>query len=209
MAKVNLYNIQGKTLGEYELPDALFGVAAKPELVHDAIVAKRANARIILAKTKDRSEVAGTGKKPWKQKGTGRARHGSRRSPIWVGGGITFGPTLFKNFSIKINKKAKCKALAMVLSDKVANNTFVVVEDLILPEIKTKQAFAMRQSLPGAGKSSLIVADKASKDIKRAAGNLAFTAVIPVSAINVEDVVRHEYVIASKAAVEALVETYL
>ncbi len=137
MAKVTLYKIDGSKAGDYELPDELFAVKMNPELVHEAIVNQEANSRIIHANTKDRSEVRGGGKKPWKQKGTGRARHGSRRSPIWIGGGITFGPNLFRQFGKKMNKKAKRKALAMVLSNKVVENKFIVVEDLAFPEAKT------------------------------------------------------------------------
>lgn len=208
MAKVILYKIDGSSVGEYELPDVLFGVHVNPELVHEAVVIQRANSRTILANTKDRSEVAGTGKKPWKQKGTGRARHGSRRSPIWVGGGITFGPTLFRNFAKKINKKARQKALAMVLSDKVAQNKFIVVEDLNLPEIKTKHVAQMRKSLPGAESTLLVVSDTNQKDFKRAARNLMKTGVIPVGSLNVADLAQYDYVIASKAAVESLTKIY-
>src|SRR6188472_90569 len=116
MAEVKCYTWEGKEAGMIPLSDKLFAVEVKPSVVHDVIVAQDANSRAIHAHVKDRSEVRGGGKKPWKQKGTGRARHGSSRSPIWVGGGITHGPRNDKNFDRKINKKAKTKAFYTVLS---------------------------------------------------------------------------------------------
>src|SRR3989339_449677 len=112
-----VYNIEGKNVGTVELPARLFGVEVKPEVVHQVVVGKQSNKRQVLAHTKTRADVSGGGKKPWKQKGTGRARHGSSRSPIWIGGGVTFGPRKDRNFGVKINKKMARKALAMALSD--------------------------------------------------------------------------------------------
>ena len=105
MLKTKLYNSEGKESGEVELPESVFGVKLVDDLVHQVVVAQMANARQVLADTKDKGEVRGGGKKPWKQKGTGRARHGSSRSPLWKGGGVTFGPTNDRNFSKMINKK--------------------------------------------------------------------------------------------------------
>src|SRR3989338_10491140 len=139
MAKVILYNQTGSEVGELSLDATLFDVAPDTALVHEAVVAQEANSRQVLAHTKGRGEVAGTGKKQWKQKGTGRARHGSRRSPIWVGGGITFGPRNDRNFSLKMNRKARRKALAMVLTDKLISARLVAVDDLGVEEGKTKQ----------------------------------------------------------------------
>jgi large subunit ribosomal protein L4 len=109
--KLNIYNQQGDTKGEIEVSDSVFGVKTNSVLINEALVAQMSNERQVLADTKDRSEVRGGGKKPWRQKGTGRARAGSSRSPIWAGGGVTFGPTKDRNFSKKINKQAKRKAL--------------------------------------------------------------------------------------------------
>ncbi|PIX62590.1 50S ribosomal protein L4 [Candidatus Uhrbacteria bacterium CG_4_9_14_0_2_um_filter_41_50] len=209
MAKVILYKIDGTKTGDYELPDKLFAVTVNPELVHEAIINQEANSRIVIANTKDRSEVRGGGKKPWKQKGTGRARHGSSRSPIWIGGGVTFGPNLFRQFGKKMNKKAKRKAMAMVLSDKVISNKLVVVEDLAFPEAKTKFVSKMRNSLPGSDSSAVIISAKDNQDIKLAARNLKKTGILPAQSINVKDLARYDYVIASKAAIEAIKETYL
>jgi len=145
--KVKVYNIKGEAVKEVDLDPAIFGVKIKPELVQQAVVVSQANKRQVLAHAKDRSEVAGGGRKPWRQKGTGRARHGSNRSPIWRGGGITFGPTRSRNFSLKINKKAKRKALLMSLSDKAANEKIILLDKLELEEAKTKKFFEILQNL--------------------------------------------------------------
>src|SRR3990167_11347026 len=136
MAKVILYNQDGKSVGDLALPSHLFAVAANPALIHEAVVIQQGNSRIAIAHTKDRSEVAGTGAKPWKQKGTGRARHGSRRSPIWKGGGITFGPTKERNFKKKINAKMKSKALFVVLSKKWKDGDVMFVDEISLKNPK-------------------------------------------------------------------------
>ncbi len=209
MAKVNLYKKDGSQSGTLELPDSLFAVEIKPALVHEAIVAQDTNSRVRLANTKDKSEVAGGGKKPWRQKGTGRARHGSRRSPIWIGGGITFGPTVNRVFAKKINKKARKLAMAMVLTDKLAENWFIAVEDLSLPEAKTKALSEIRTKLPGASDSALIVTTVGEENIVQAASNLPKTETIGVGSLNVRDLVAARYVIASKAAIEKMKEIYL
>ena len=125
--KLDVLNIENKKT-DVQISDSTFGKEFNETLVHQAVVTYLAGSRQGSHKQKTRSEVRGGGKKPWKQKGTGRARHGSTRSPIWIGGGITFGPTSSRNFSKKVNKKAKKKALAMVLTDKVVNNNLVVLE---------------------------------------------------------------------------------
>ncbi len=145
--KVKVYNTKGETVGEQELDPQIFGVKINPVVVQQAVVAQQANARAPIAHTKGRGEVRGGGKKPWAQKGTGRARHGSIRSPLWRGGGITFGPTKFRNFSIKINKKAKRAALLMALSDRAQDQKIILLDKLELEKPKTKIAFAVLQNL--------------------------------------------------------------
>ena len=147
MVKANVYNTAGEKIKEVELNPKVFGIKVKPELVQWAIVVQQANKRKNLAHAKDRSEVAGGGRKPWRQKGTGRARHGSIRSPLWRGGGVTFGPTKDQNFSLKINKKAKRKSILMGLSDKAANQKIILLDKLELPAAKTKNFFAVLQNL--------------------------------------------------------------
>lgn len=208
MAKVKLYTWEGKENGTIDLPDSFFGVEPKAHVIHEVVVAQEANSREALAHTKDRSEVSGGGKKPWKQKGTGRARHGSIRSPIWVGGGITHGPRNERNFSVKINKKTKRLALAMLLSDKVKEGTFVAVEDFNLPEAKTKHVAAMRKALPGAGSKALVIVTTGDAAMKRAAVNLPKTTTIHAHSLNVRDLTKYRTVLASKAAIDEIVNTF-
>ena len=145
--KIKVYNQSATAVKDLELADKIFGVEANNELLHQAVVAQMANARQVLAHTKDRSEVRGGGKKPWKQKGTGRARSGSNRSPIWIGGGVTFGPTKDRNFKKKINQKMKQKALFMAFSDKLATNSLVILDSLEFKEYKTRKFNEMLTAL--------------------------------------------------------------
>jgi len=207
MAEVTLYKKDGSTSGKISLSDNLFAVPVKLDLVHEAIIIQEANGRTRYAQTKDRSEVRGGGKKPWKQKGTGRARHGSRRSPIWIGGGITFGPNALRNFSKKINKKARRKALAMMLSDKVNEDLFIAVEDLTI-DGKTKELKAICAALPGAGKSTLLITGASEANVVLAAQNLPNVTTIGANSLNVRDLAKFKYVIASKDAIEKINETY-
>ncbi|MBU0647448.1 50S ribosomal protein L4 [Patescibacteria group bacterium] len=138
MINYKVYNQEAELVGAVDLADKIFNVKTNQALIHQAVVAQMANARKVIAHTKGRGEVRGGGKKPWKQKGTGRARHGSSRSPIWKGGGVTFGPTNERNFKKDINKKMKQKAIFMALSDKVANVKLIILDKLEASEYKTK-----------------------------------------------------------------------
>ena len=142
-----IYNQKGEEAGKVTLPDAIFGLPWNGDLVHQVILAMRANARTPIAHTKDRGEVSGGGKKPWRQKGTGRARHGSIRSPLWVGGGVTHGPTNLKDYSQKLNKQMKTKALLTVLSKKMKDGEILFVEGFSLKNPKTKEAKSILESL--------------------------------------------------------------
>lgn len=208
MATVKLYNQQGTVVGDLTLDAGLFGVKPDAALVHEAAIAQKANSREAIAHTKDRSEVAGTGKKPWKQKGTGRARAGSRRSPIWVGGGITFGPTNARNFSLKMNRKARRKALAMVLSDKLASNRFFAIDSLKLTVAKTKQMSDVLKKLPMAGKKTIIIVEPGNAAAVRATRNLPRISTIAATSLNVVDLLAYDCVLASKEAIEVLTKTY-
>jgi len=203
-----MYNQEGKHVGELELSAGLFDVAVDQSLVHEVVVAQEANARDPIAHTKTRGEVRGGGRKPWKQKGTGRARHGSRRSPIWSGGGITFGPRSIRNFAKKINKKARRKALTMVLTDKVASEKFIVIESLSFSDAKTKDLHAVLKNLPSAGKKMLLVTAPENKSVALAAKNLPKVNTIPAHALNVVELLRNEYVVVTKAAIDVITKTY-
>lgn len=140
--QATIFSRDGQTAGSLTLPEAVFGVTWNADLVHEVVIGMQANARAGTAHTKDRSEVRGGGKKPWKQKGTGRARHGSRRSPIWAGGGIAHGPRTEKDYTVKINKKVRAKALATVFSKKWSDAEIIFVDSLTEAEPKAKAAKA-------------------------------------------------------------------
>jgi large subunit ribosomal protein L4 len=202
--KFDVYNKKGEVVGAVEAPDSIFGVKADAALVHEATVAQQANSRVVLAHVKDRGEVRGGGKKPWKQKGTGRARHGSTRSPLWVGGGVTFGPSKFRNFALKINKRARRKALFMALSDKATNGAIIIVEDLIIEAPKTKFVATLLNALPCVGKKQLIVVDAKNKDFKRAAANIENAITIAPNSVNTLDVMKSGVVVMGKNELELL-----
>ena len=205
--KVKLYDFAGAELGDEKLNSDFFGVAVNPDVVQQVAVAKLANSRQTLAHTKGRSEVRGGGKKPWKQKGTGRARHGSIRSPLWIGGGVTFGPTKMRNFSKQVNKKLKKKALTMVLSDKVANDHLVLVESYNLPEAKTKSLRQALDKLPSKNKSTLIITKKAEENINQASHNLPKVETMHYGSLNIVDLLKYEYLLVSKELL-AKIEKY-
>jgi large subunit ribosomal protein L4 len=207
MPKISLYNQEGKVTGEMQLSDARFGVKVNPAVVHEALVAQQSNRRKSIANTKTRGEVRGGGKKPWKQKGTGRARQGSIRSPQWVGGGITFGPRAERNFALKINKKTKQKALFMALSDKVANDALIGLEAFAPAEPKTKLMAALLTALP-VKRSALYVMPKSNPSLVRMARNLKNVHVVTAQSVNLEDVLHASTVVFEKDAVTAFEKLY-
>lgn len=145
--ETKIYNTEGKEVGNVSLPENIFGLPWNGDLVHQVVVSAQSNQRTPVAHTKDRSEVRGGGKKPWRQKGTGSARHGSRRSPIWRGGGITFGPRNDKDYTKKINKKMKAKALFTVLSQKLKDNEIIFLDNISFAEPKSARAKEIIASL--------------------------------------------------------------
>ena len=207
--EVPVYTLTGEKKGTQPLDPAVFSVAFKDPVVHQAIRVQRANRRTAIANTKGRGEVRGGGKKPWKQKGTGRARHGSRRSPIWVGGGITFGPTKERNFSLSINKKMRQQALRMILSDKVAHDRLVVVEAwATINSAKTKKLGTALASLPSKQKKTLIVTTPKDSVVIRSARNLPKVTSIGVGSLNVLDLLAHEYVVVPKDLISIIEKRY-
>ncbi|MFH0856564.1 MAG: 50S ribosomal protein L4 [bacterium] len=214
MPKVKVYNIKAENIGEEDLNPSIFEVALKPEVIQQAIVAQMANSRKVLAHTKGRSEVRGGGKKPWKQKGTGRARHGSIRSPLWVGGGVTFGPSKDRNFSVKINKKMKKKALNMVLSDKVANDKFILLDSLKIKDGKTKEIVNLLRNfcnkLDNKKKIFKVLITYAGKaeNIIKAGRNIKKLRIIGVNNLNIKDLLDYEYVMLPKEGLEIIENLY-
>ncbi len=207
MPKVNLYNVEGKVVGERDLSQAVFGVVVNPSVVHEVMVGLMANARKPLAHTKTKGDVRGGGKKPWKQKGTGRARQGSTRSPQWAGGGVVFGPRSERDYTKKINAKMKKKAFMMALSDKVANERLVLVEELAAKEGKTKQITSVLSKLPVKGKVALV---NTAKDLllARSVKNLQKTSLFGTNNISLNDVLRADYLVLTPDVVEKFEATY-
>ena len=208
MLQVKVYNQEGKENGTIELAPEIFGVPINPALIQQVVVAQAANRRVAIAHTKTRAEVRGGGIKPWKQKGTGRARHGSIRSPIWVGGGVAFGPRKNRNFSHSINKKMKQQALCMTLSDKVHEEKIVVIDKMEFATPKTKQLAALLAKLPSAGRSVLLVTAKSDQNIIRSSRNLPDIRVIRADSLNVVDVMKYNSVVIIQDSLAVIKQYY-
>lgn len=204
-----VYNLKGEKAGTIDLPNDIFGVAINADLLHQVVVGQQSNARHPIAHTKTRGEVRGGGRKPWKQKGTGRARHGSTRSPIWVGGGVTFGPRNDRNFEKKINKKMKQKALLMALSGKAKDGQLVIFEDMDATEGKTKVMANAIAKVSKIGKpKTLFVLNPENKKAWLASRNCAFSKVISVNTLNVVDILGKKYLATSKEEVEIMKKNF-
>ena len=205
MANVSVYNIEGKEVGTIDLSDAVFGVEVNEHLVHMAVVSQLANKRQGTQKAKTRSEVSGGGRKPWRQKGTGHARQGSTRSPQWTGGGVVFAPTP-RDYSMKLNKKEKRAALKSVLTSKVQENKFIVVDELKFDEIKTK---AMKNVLANLkADKALVILNDNDQNVVLSARNIEGVQTALTNTINVFDLLKHNTVVVTKAAVETIEEVY-
>jgi len=221
MSKIKIYNQQGETTMDYELDPKVFDIEVNEGLVHQAVVAQMANQRQVLAHTKGRSEVKGGGKKPWRQKGTGRARAGSSRSPIWIGGGVTFGPTKERNFSKSLPIKMKRKALTMVLSDKVRNQAMAVLEKIDLKEAKTKESDKLvkiienkilireGQNKDKADKRNMLVLiEKKDDNITRSLKNLVGVEVKRIENINIVGLLKYHDLVLTLDGVKELEKIY-
>lgn len=208
MLKVSLYNQSGQVIGEQDLNPKIWCVKPVVGLIQEALRAQMANSRQILALTKKRGEVRGGGRKPWKQKGTGRARHGSIRSPLWRGGGIIFGPQKERSYSLKMNKKASRKALLMCLSDKVTSRNLIVVEGLNIKDKKTKNLVKVLNFFPIQNKKTLIVLSRGEKEIAMIAKNLPNRKAIAASSINVKDILNYPMMFTTIQGIQEIEKTY-
>lgn len=208
MLKVDILNLEGKKIGQEKLRAEVFGVEPNPELIQQAVVTQLANKRKAIAHTKTRGEVRGGGRKPWRQKGTGRARHGSIRSPIWRGGGVTFGPRNIRNFSLKMNKKARRKALFMSLTDKLKDKKIVLLDRLELQRAKTKDFLELIKKLP-LKKSFLTILPKTDLKVVRATNNLKITKCIRADSLNIYDILRFQSLLMPKESLNVIYKTYL
>ena len=205
MAKVSVYNIEGKEVDTIELNDAVFGVEVNEHLVHMAVVNQLANNRQGTQSAKTRSEVSGGGRKPWRQKGTGHARQGSTRAPQWTGGGIVFAPKP-RDYSFKMNKKEKRIALLSALSSKVAESKIVVLDEFKLDEIKTKKFVEVMNNLKV--ENALVVLEGENKNVVLSGRNIPSVKVTATNEINTYDVLKYTTLVVTKAAVEKLEEVY-
>jgi len=204
MAKVKLFNSTGAEQGTVELAPAVFEVAPKIALVHQVYVAQMANAREPWADTKDRSEVRGGGKKPWKQKGTGRARHGSIRSPIWRGGGTVFGPHQ-RDYTVSLSKTIRNLALRVMLSKRAGEKNLILLEAVKLETPKTKEFAVIAKALPVLKKRTLYVVKETTPNLKRASRNMRERIEIKTAAeFTAYDVMQREKIVIDEAAVELI-----
>ena len=205
MANVSVFNMEGKEVGTIELNDAVFGVEINEHLVHMAVVQQLANNRQGTQKAKNRSEVSGGGRKPWRQKGTGHARQGSIRAPQWKGGGVVFAPVP-RDYSFKMNKKEKRAALKSVLTDKVQNGNLIVLDELKFDEIKTKNFANVMNNLKV--ESGLVVMAENNENVYMSGRNLADIDTALVSTINVYDILSAKTLVLTKDAVAKIEEVY-
>lgn len=206
MPKVAVYNISGAQVGEIELSDSVFGIEPNKHVLHDAVVMQLASMRQGTHKVKGRSEVRGGGRKPWKQKGTGRARQGSIRSPQWVGGGTVFGPTP-RSYAFKLPKKVRRLAIKSALSSKVLAEQIIVIDSLALNTPKTKEFAAVLNNLK-VDRKALVVLPEYNDNVALSARNIPSVKLVAADGVNVYDVLRHEKLIITKDAVQKVEEVF-
>ncbi|MFZ2975716.1 MAG: 50S ribosomal protein L4 [Candidatus Moraniibacteriota bacterium] len=205
--KISVYNTAGQEVEKMDLSEAVFGVKKNDVLIHQAMVAIQSNQRQVLAHTKNRGDRAGSGIKPWKQKGTGRARVGSVRNPAWKKGGVAFGPRNDRNFTKKINKKMNAKAILMVLSAKLKDNEIIILDKFDLKEKKTKVMADILKNLKISAKT-LIAFSTSEKDLRVVSRNLKKTENILTSQLNVLEMLKNKFLLMSKDSVKYLEEKY-
>ncbi len=214
---IKLYNQKAEVIGEEKVSKRIFAVKLNETLLHQVAVAQMGNERQVLADTKTRAEVRGGGKKPWRQKGTGRARAGSSRSPIWIGGGVTFGPTKDRNYKKKINKKMRRKAISMVLTDRLLSNNLVLLDKFEMEDFKTKTANEMLKNIEKLmaenkidgekkkiARSLLVLNDKKDEKVKFSARNLKGVEVLNINNINILDLLKYKNLVLTKECVRMI-----
>lgn len=204
MPKLTLVNQEGSQVGDIELSDQVFGIEPNNHVIYDAVIAQQASERQGTHATKNRSQVRGGGRKPWRQKGTGRARQGSIRSPQWVGGGVVFGPTP-RSYSYKLPKKVRRLALKSAYSTKVKEENIIVVDTLSLEKPKTKEMVAILDNLK-ADEKVLIVTNDYDETVTRSARNIPGVTVKKATDVRVLDIVKHEKLVLTKDAAEKVEE---
>lgn len=206
MTNISVLNIKGEKVKDITLNETVFGIEPNDAVLYDAIVLSRNNARQVSANTKTRSEVSGGGKKPWRQKGTGRARQGSTRAPHWYHGGVVFGPTPDRNYTRKMNKKERRLALKSALSYKLIDSEMIVLDSFKLESSKTKEAIQVLTNLKANETKTLIVVDKLEENVILATRNLANIILLETDEINTLDVVSADLLIITEEAVKKIEE---
>ena len=206
MPKIDVYNIEGKKVSDIELADSVFGIEPNEKIVHSVLVNYLANQRQGTANTKTRAEVSGGGRKPWKQKGTGRARQGSIRAPQWFKGGIALGPKP-RDYRYTVNKKERRLAIRSVLSSKVLENNLVVLDNLQFEEIKTKQMVNALANLKVEGKTLVVLPEK-NLNVQKSAKNIENVKTTLVNTINVYDLLKYNKLVLTVDSVKNLEEVY-
>ena len=206
MPKVDVYDIKGKKVSDVELAEAIFGIEPNEAIVHSVLVNYLANQRQGTQSTKTRAEVRGGGRKPWRQKGTGRARQGSIRAPQWIKGGIALGPKP-RSYYYTVNKKERQLAVKSVLSSKVLENTLVVVDSLDMKEIKTKEMVKALNNLKVEGKTLMLLAEK-NENVQKSARNIEGVKTTLVNTINVYDLLKYKNLVITLDTVKKLEEVY-
>ncbi|SHG74202.1 LSU ribosomal protein L4P [Thermosyntropha lipolytica DSM 11003] len=207
MPKVALYDMSGAQIGEIELSDSVFGIEPNEAVLADFVKMQLANKRVGTASTKTRGEVSGGGKKPWRQKGTGRARVGSIRNPIWRGGGIVFGPKP-RDYSYRLPKKVRRLAMRSALSAKVKDNNIIVVDKLVFDQPKTKKMVEVLKALNAGKKTLLVTLDSADSNVVKSARNIPGVKPLRADFINVYDLLKYETLLITKDAVAKVEEVF-
>jgi len=201
--KVPLRDITGKVIDETELRDEIFGIVPNEAVMHQALVRQLANARLASARTKTRGDVRGGGRKPWRQKGTGRARHGSIREPQWRGGGVVFGPQPGRNYRKAMPRKMRRLALRSALSVKARDGELILLDKLELPSPNTKQVFSALSGLTG-DSSALILLPEGDTNVEKSVGNLPHAKTLRAKYLNLVDIFGHDYLVMPIAAVKVI-----
>lgn len=206
MLKVDVLNIDGKKVGELELSEKIFDTEIKEYAVHQVVVAQLANKRQGTQSAKTRAEVSGGGKKPWRQKGTGRARQGSIRSPQWIHGGVVFAPKP-RDYSIGVSKTLRRVAMTSVLTSKIKEESMIVLDNITFDAPKTKKIIEVLNNLK-IDKKTLLITENVERSVYRSSTNLKDLKVIPVNNINVYDLLKYEKLVMTQGAVKKLEEVY-
>lgn len=205
---IDIFDKQNNKVDTADLSDKIFNAKWNPNLVHQALMAQLSNRREPIAHAKGRGEVRGGGKKPWRQKGTGRSRHGSTRSPIWIGGGVTHGPIKERKFDKKINKKANRLAIFSILSKKIGDNEFKLIDNLKIEPAKSKNALIFLKKILGNKPNALLISSTENKKIKQLVSNIKNIDAIGAKSLNIYDLLKYKNILSDKKAMKEISECY-